>query len=467
MTSYTFDPIHILNTSNTTSITGGGSFAVDGGASVGKNLYVGGNLNISGTTTSFSDNIIVINQNPESSVDTGILLQRYSTDISNNNNYAGIIYSETNDEFVFSYLESDPNKTSITFNNLIPIKTKSLIISSTENTLGLNNGGGLTIFGGASINKSLYVNESITTNNLYLTGNLYQNGSPFSGSSQWNNNGFNIYYTQGNVGIGTSNPSYNLHVDGNLYSTNIINTNITSSTLNLSTGLTSSNAQITNLNATNSIITNITTNTLNANINNIGTINSTYITANVISAGSINLSNNINVAGTLTVVNITSTNLVETNISAGIIYSQTLSAIGNSNTIGSIFTTGGNIGIGLSSPAYQLDVNGTIRASGDITAFSDVRFKTDIKTIDNALNKVNNLRGVYFKSLQNNRKNIGVIAQETESIIPEAVLTDENGHKSVAYGNIVGILIEAIKEISSNILNLQNEIDKLKTKNNL
>jgi hypothetical protein len=42
MTSYTFDPIHILNSSDTTSITGGGSFAVDGGASVGKNLYVGG-----------------------------------------------------------------------------------------------------------------------------------------------------------------------------------------------------------------------------------------------------------------------------------------------------------------------------------------------------------------------------------------------------------------------------------------
>jgi hypothetical protein len=45
-------------------------------------------------------------------------------------------------------------------------------------------------------------------------------------------------------------------------------------------------------------------------------------------------------------------------------------------------------------------------------------------------------------------QNIGVIAQEIETIIPEAVLTDDHGNKSVAYGNIVGLLIEAIKELS-------------------
>ena len=94
---------------------------------------------------------------------------------------------------------------------------------------------------------------------------------------------------------------------------------------------------------------------------------------------------------------------------------------------------------------------GTITASGDITAFSDERLKSDIETIDNALDKVMNMRGVsYTKQAE---KGIGVIAQEIEKVLPEVVTDGE--YKSVAYGNIVGVLIEAIKE-------QQEQIDKLK-----
>jgi len=94
---------------------------------------------------------------------------------------------------------------------------------------------------------------------------------------------------------------------------------------------------------------------------------------------------------------------------------------------------------------------GTITASGDITAFSDERLKSDIETIDNALDKVMNMRGVsYTKQAE---KGIGVIAQEIEKVLPEVVTDGE--YKSVAYGNIVGVLIEAIKE-------QQKQIDKLK-----
>ena len=83
---------------------------------------------------------------------------------------------------------------------------------------------------------------------------------------------------------------------------------------------------------------------------------------------------------------------------------------------------------------------GTITASGDITAFSDERLKSDIETIDNALDKVMNMRGVsYTKQAE---KGIGVIAQEIEKVLPEVVTDGE--YKSVAYGNIVGVLIEAI-----------------------
>jgi hypothetical protein len=94
---------------------------------------------------------------------------------------------------------------------------------------------------------------------------------------------------------------------------------------------------------------------------------------------------------------------------------------------------------------------GTITAGGDITAFSDERLKTDVKTIDDALDKVMNMRGVtYTKSAE---KGVGVIAQEIEKVLPEVVTDGE--YKSVAYGNIVGVLIEAIKE-------QQKQIDELK-----
>jgi hypothetical protein len=94
---------------------------------------------------------------------------------------------------------------------------------------------------------------------------------------------------------------------------------------------------------------------------------------------------------------------------------------------------------------------GTITAGGDITAFSDERLKSDIETIDDALYKVMNMRGVsYTKQAE---KGIGVIAQEVEKVLPEVVTDGE--YKSVAYGNIVGVLIEAIKE-------QQKQIDELK-----
>ena len=105
-----------------------------------------------------------------------------------------------------------------------------------------------------------------------------------------------------------------------------------------------------------------------------------------------------------------------------------------------------------------VSVTGALVATGDVTAFSDARLKTDIHTINNALGIVGKLRGVSYKWLKNGKPSIGVIAQEVEEVIPEVVLTTQHEDKevkSVDYGKIVGVLINAINE-------LKTEIDELK-----
>lgn len=123
---------------------------------------------------------------------------------------------------------------------------------------------------------------------------------------------------------------------------------------------------------------------------------------------------------------------------------------------------GGRVGVRNIQPAYELDVNGTIRASGDIIAYSDARVKENIKTIDNALDKVNALRGVEYNKIGDNNKSIGVIAQEVQKVLPEVVKIDDKDMMSVAYGNMVGVLVEAIKELSNKVEELENKLNGTK-----
>ena len=113
----------------------------------------------------------------------------------------------------------------------------------------------------------------------------------------------------------------------------------------------------------------------------------------------------------------------------------------------------GNDG-GSTITALTLDMSGAGAATfnNDVTAFSDERLKDNIETITNALDKVTNMRGVTFT--REGRQGTGVIAQEMQKVMPE-VVHDENEYMSVAYGNLVGVLIEAVKELKA-------EVDELK-----
>ena len=121
---------------------------------------------------------------------------------------------------------------------------------------------------------------------------------------------------------------------------------------------------------------------------------------------------------------------------------------------------GNNVGIWDTNAArgrFHIDNTGnmyvwnSITAGGNITAYSDVKLKTNIHTITGALDKVKNLRGVSYQRISDNSNNIGVIAQEILEVIPEVVMKDSSDTMSVAYGNLVGLLIEAIKELSAEV----------------
>ena len=111
----------------------------------------------------------------------------------------------------------------------------------------------------------------------------------------------------------------------------------------------------------------------------------------------------------------------------------------------------------------NLTFDGTnLVCAGYVEATSDEKLKTNIKTIENGLEKVLSLRGVEYDRIDIDSHQIGVIAQEVEKIVPEVVSTNsETGRKSVAYGNLVGVLIEAIKDLKVEISELKEKVDKL------
>jgi len=109
-------------------------------------------------------------------------------------------------------------------------------------------------------------------------------------------------------------------------------------------------------------------------------------------------------------------------------------------------------------------------SKGDITAFatSDLRLKTNIKSIKNALIKVNSLNGITFnwnnlaEGKDTELREVGIIAQEVNEVMPEVVTERDNGYLAVKYEKMVPLLIEAIKELSAKVDSLTEEINKLK-----
>jgi hypothetical protein len=119
------------------------------------------------------------------------------------------------------------------------------------------------------------------------------------------------------------------------------------------------------------------------------------------------------------------------------------------------------------SAAYKIYINGSAYSTGSFVAASDVRIKENIVTVDSALDKTIALRGVYYNKIDDKTKKreIGVIAQEVQKVIPEAVTYAEDVDQyGVEYGKLAGLFIEAIKELNAEVKVLKAEIEILKRK---
>ena len=118
---------------------------------------------------------------------------------------------------------------------------------------------------------------------------------------------------------------------------------------------------------------------------------------------------------------------------------------------GDLTLNSGRIGVGIAAPSEKIEVNGNVKAQAYLYT-SDARLKKNVKTYNNALVKILALRGVKFDWIENDKPEVGFIAQEVEAIEPNLVVTsDIDGIKSVKYANMVAILVEAFKEQNNKI----------------
>jgi hypothetical protein len=140
----------------------------------------------------------------------------------------------------------------------------------------------------------------------------------------------------------------------------------------------------------------------------------------------------------------------------GTIGLHTTSPAANLHVTGNAYISSNVIVSGNVTAQQNVVVSGDVLVSGVVSTSSDARLKFNIEPVDNALSKVLAINGVYYNKIDYPLRQVGVIAQEVESVLPEAVIQGE--YKSVAYGNMIGLLIEAIKELNQEISVLKNKL---------
>jgi hypothetical protein len=244
------------------------------------------------------------------------------------------------------------------------------------------------------------------------TGNVIEENLSAGGASPWIESGANVYRSSGKVGIGTASPTSILEIKETTI-TPVISINSTST----------------------------------GSYHGIEFLNKDNFDASL---------KHLPVSGTL-----------ELNSGRGPGWGAEITFVVDNVEQGRINTTG--IGIGTTSPGYKLQVgesgDGTEARANAWNTFSDRRLKRDFQKIEDPLNRIANINGYYYywtKDKKDQTRQVGVIAQEIEAVLPEIVSTDKEGIKSVNYSKLSALFIEAIKE-QNQIINAQRvELDALK-----
>lgn len=122
------------------------------------------------------------------------------------------------------------------------------------------------------------------------------------------------------------------------------------------------------------------------------------------------------------------------------------------------------VGVGTTSPDYKLHVVGRIYATEDVTVSSDARVKQDLEPIDDALGRVSRLTGYTFTRQGASERQAGLIAQDVQAVLPEAVsVAADTGLLSVAYGSgLTALLVEAVKELVGRVDDLERRLSESK-----
>lgn len=267
--------------------------------------------------------------------------------------------------------------------------------------MAIRNNGNVGI-GTTSPTTELDVSGTVTATAFVGDGSGLSNISG-TADSDWVESGGNVYRETGNVGIGTRNPDYELHVYGSGIMGQMIESKDDYALLSLKSGKSGGTEWV---------------------------VHTGYPSA-----------------GDFMIADVNSPNLNQFIIKE----------------------TSGNVGIGTPSPGNILTIvqSSTTNPIADAwTQYSSKRWKTNIRPIENALDKVIRLKGVYFDWKADGKHDIGMIAEEVGEVIPEVVAYEENGvdAKSVDYARLVAVLVEAVKEQQNEIETLKQRIEVLESK---
>jgi hypothetical protein len=135
--------------------------------------------------------------------------------------------------------------------------------------------------------------------------------------------------------------------------------------------------------------------------------------------------------------------------------SATLTNVSDNRVMTAVSGTTLNAEANLTFDGSTLTVTGDVSATGNVNSGSDINLKTDIETVEDAVSIINQIRGVKFRWKETDQASVGIIAQELETVLPELVHVSAGGTKTVTYNGLIGVLVQAVKELKSEIEELK------------